>query len=172
MASHRPDRRSRERVPARHRAAGSDRRPENGSPAGPSGSPSRRPRRKIHPTAPHREAPLGGGVCQAGDMCGRYASSRKPEDLVEEFEVDAVRVEKPLAADYNVAPTKDVYAVMDRTSSDAPADTPAERRLTIVRWGLVPSWAKDISIGNRMINVRMETLEEKTEYIRSIERLH
>ena len=47
-------------------------------------------------------------------MCGRYASSRKPEDLVEEFEVVDNRVEQPLPADYNVAPTKEVYAVVER----------------------------------------------------------
>ena len=50
-------------------------------------------------------------------MCGRYASSRRPEDLIEEFEVVDARLEKPLDADYNVAPTKEVYAVMERRPS-------------------------------------------------------
>ena len=45
-------------------------------------------------------------------MCGRYASSRQPDDLIEEFEVVADRTPAPLAADYNVAPTKKVYAVV------------------------------------------------------------
>ena len=99
-------------------------------------------------------------------MCGRYASSRKPEDLVEEFEIDKV-TEQHLDADYNVAPTKDVYAVLERTPRDAPAKAPAERRLTVVRWGLVPSWAKDAKIGNRMINARMETLAEKPAFKRA-----
>jgi putative SOS response-associated peptidase YedK len=98
-------------------------------------------------------------------MCGRYASSRKPEDLVEEFEIDRA-TEKHLEADYNVAPTKDVYAVLERTPREAPDDTPPERRLTVVRWGLVPSWAKEASIGNRMINARMETLAEKPSFKR------
>ena len=53
-------------------------------------------------------------------MCGRYASSRKPEDLVEEFEVDANMVKESLQPDYNVAPTKDVYAVMDRSPARRP----------------------------------------------------
>ena len=44
-------------------------------------------------------------------MCGRYAASRSPDDLVEEFEA-AVHLEQALAADYNVAPTKPVYAVV------------------------------------------------------------
>ena len=50
-------------------------------------------------------------------MCGRYASCRKPEDLIEEFEVVDSRVEKPLEPDYNVAPTKEVYAVVERPPS-------------------------------------------------------
>ena len=101
-------------------------------------------------------------------MCGRYASSRKPEDLVEEFEVDRVVPDKPLAADYNVAPTKEVYAVMDRVPRDAPEGTPAERRLTTLTWGLVPSWAKDRKIGSRMINARLETLTEKPAFKRAV----
>lgn len=94
-------------------------------------------------------------------MCGRYASSRKPEDLVEEFEVDRVTAKQELPADYNVAPTKDVYAVLQRLPRDAPAEAAPERRLTTLRWGLVPSWAKDAGIGSRLINARAETLAEK-----------
>jgi putative SOS response-associated peptidase YedK len=101
-------------------------------------------------------------------MCGRYASSRKPEDLVEEFEVTRVDVARPLEPDYNVAPTKEVYAVFDRKSKQAPEDEPAERRLKVVKWGLVPSWAKDPSIGNRMINARVETLSEKPAFRRAL----
>ena len=93
-------------------------------------------------------------------MCGRYASSRKPEDLVEEFEVDRVDLAAPLEADYNVAPTKDVYAVFDRVSKRDP-EAGRVRRLASVRWGLVPSWAKDVGIGARMINARVETLADK-----------
>ncbi len=91
-------------------------------------------------------------------MCGRYASSRRPEDLVEEFEVADLRVSTPLAADYNVAPTKEVYAVVTRPPK---AEEAATRQLRVVRWGLVPFWAKDPSIGSRMINARMETVTEK-----------
>jgi putative SOS response-associated peptidase YedK len=98
-------------------------------------------------------------------MCGRYASSRKPEDLVEEFEVDRVDVVKPLAPDFNVAPTKDVYAVLDRPSRTEEGQV--QRRLRTVRWGLVPSWAKDASIGSRLINARMETLSEKPAFKRA-----
>jgi len=99
-------------------------------------------------------------------MCGRYASSRKPEDLVEEFEIDKVEVAEPLAADYNVAPTKQVYAVVERPTDREDPHGSAERQLRTVRWGLVPFWAKDPSIGSKMINARMETVHEKPAYRR------
>lgn len=99
-------------------------------------------------------------------MCGRYASSRRPEDLIEEFEVVESRVDKVLEPDYNVAPTKEVYAVVQRPPSRE-SDEPAVRQLRVLRWGLVPSWAKDPSIGNRMINARMETVAEKPAYKRA-----
>ena len=102
-------------------------------------------------------------------MCGRYASSRKPEDLIEEFEIRTSKVDEALAPDYNVAPTKPVYAVMERSPSprDAEVREPPERQLRVLTWGLVPSWAKDPSIGNRMINARMETVAEKPAYKRA-----
>ena len=61
-------------------------------------------------------------------MCGRYASSRDSDDLIEEFEVVESRIAAPLAADYNVAPTKEVYAIVERPpsrESDEPAAAPA-----------------------------------------------
>ena len=93
-------------------------------------------------------------------MCGRYASSRRPEDLVEEFEIDRSEVKESLAPDYNVAPTKEVYAVVERPPS-SDKERPPQRQLRVLTWGLVPSWAKDPSIGNKMINARMETVTEK-----------
>lgn len=99
-------------------------------------------------------------------MCGRYASSRRPEDLVEEFEIAEVRVDAPLAPDYNVAPTKPVYAVVERPPSQESAEPP-ERQLRVLTWGLVPSWAKDPRIGSRLINARMETVAEKPAYRRA-----
>ena len=118
-------------------------------------------------------------------MCGRYASSRQPEDLVEEFEIrplpdtgDLPRIEP----DFNVAPTKEVYAVVERPPrSEAagsegagegerdPAAEP-ERQLRVLTWGLVPFWAKDPAIGSRMINARMETVAEKPAFRRAFER--
>lgn len=105
-------------------------------------------------------------------MCGRYASSRRPEDLIEEFEVTDNRTPAPLEPDFNVAPTKRVYAVLERAQrpdegaegADAPATV--SRQLRTLTWGLIPSWAKDPKIGNRMINARMETVAEKPSYRR------
>lgn len=101
-------------------------------------------------------------------MCGRYASSRRPEDLLGEFEVVDDRVPAPLAPDYNVAPTKEVYAVLERPRRDEAEPAAARRQLRVVRWGLVPSWAKDPAIGSRMINARRETLAEKPAFRRAL----
>jgi putative SOS response-associated peptidase YedK len=90
-------------------------------------------------------------------MCGRYAASANPQELVEEFEVDEVFAGVP-GPDYNVAPTVEVPAVLERRAKDTGEVT---RRLTPLVWGLVPSWAKDRSIGSRLINARRETLAEK-----------
>ncbi len=105
-------------------------------------------------------------------MCGRYASSRQPEDLVEEFEIRAPDLPR-LEADYNVAPTKEVYAVVERPprrADDGEPEGEAERQLRVLTWGLVPFWAKDPKIGSRMINARMETVAEKPAYRRAFER--
>lgn len=85
--------------------------------------------------------------------------------LVEEFEV-ASPPEEVLAPDYNVAPTKKVYVVRDRRRDDREP----VRELDVARWGLVPSWAKDPSIGSRMINARMETVAEKPAFRRAFAR--
>ncbi|RYE81239.1 MAG: SOS response-associated peptidase [Myxococcales bacterium] len=100
-------------------------------------------------------------------MCGRYASSRQPEDLVEEFEITQAELPR-LEPDWNVAPTKDVYAVVQRPPSGT--EEPPERQLRAMTWGLVPFWAKDPSIGSRMINARMETVAEKPAFRRAFER--
>jgi putative SOS response-associated peptidase YedK len=113
-----------------------------------------------------------GPVPYPDGVCGRYASSRDPEDIVEEFEIHTAPPPR-LEPDYNVAPTKDVYAVVERPPRrDAPdqPDEPAERQLRVVTWGLVPSWAKDPKIGSRMINARMETVAEKPAFRRAFER--
>jgi putative SOS response-associated peptidase YedK len=107
-------------------------------------------------------------------MCGRFASARKRIELLEEFDVQRDRVGHDRDADYNVAPTKPVYAVLTRRrepteSAEASAADQAEpaRELRVVRWGLVPFWAKDPAIGSRMINARAETLAEKPAFRRA-----
>ncbi len=99
-------------------------------------------------------------------MCGRYASSRRPEDLIEEFEVAQSRVDTPLEPDYNVAPTKPVYAVLERPPS-RDSEEPAQRQLRVLTWGLLPSWAKDPRLASRLINARVETVTEKPAFRRA-----
>ncbi|MER5180448.1 SOS response-associated peptidase [Streptomyces sp. NPDC002896] len=99
-------------------------------------------------------------------MCGRYASSRRPEDLAGIFEIEKWEPKEALAPDYNVAPTKDVYAVLDRPLKDADSPRPV-RQLRTLTWGLVPSWAKSREGGARMINARAETVHEKPSYRRA-----
>lgn len=80
---------------------------------------------------------------------------------MEEFEVDRVKVPEALAPDYNVAPTKPVYAVVQRPPREGEEPQPSARQLRVVSWGLVPFWAKDPKIGSRLINARMETVDTK-----------
>jgi putative SOS response-associated peptidase YedK len=87
-------------------------------------------------------------------MCGRFVSARKRLELLEEFAVERDRVAADRGPDYNVAPTKRVYAVLN-------AREDGKRELRQVRWGLVPSWARDTSAGARMINARAETVAVK-----------
>jgi putative SOS response-associated peptidase YedK len=161
-------------------------------------------------------------------MCGRFASARKRQELLEEFGVQRDRVAEPLRPDYNVAPTKPVYAVVTRRPEDAAKEHGAGpdaagpdahgadahepdahgadahepdaagpdaagqrgaedagardqgaaetagpegvRELRVVRWGLVPFWAKDISIGSRLINARAETVASKPAFRRAFAR--
>jgi putative SOS response-associated peptidase YedK len=111
-------------------------------------------------------------------MCGRYASARKRIELLEEFSAQTDDAATELAPDYNIAPTKPVYAVLTRQPDDrdGPGDAvarardsavPAARQLRVLRWGLVPFWAKDVKIGSRMINARAETVAEKPAFRRA-----
>ena len=88
-------------------------------------------------------------------MCGRYAASKDVAHLMEEFEV-ARPPDETLPEDFNVAPSKQVYMVVDRQTDDG-----IQRQLRTAKWGLVPSWAKDARGGARMINARAETVAEK-----------
>jgi putative SOS response-associated peptidase YedK len=89
-------------------------------------------------------------------MCGRYTLTVPVEILAEEFGVTGPLPEVPPS--YNIAPTQEVAAVL--------ADD-GERRLEMLRWGLIPSWADDPGIGSRMINARSETVPEKPSFRRA-----
>jgi putative SOS response-associated peptidase YedK len=110
-------------------------------------------------------------------MCGRFVSSNTPDRIASYFgasfdtdpEATAAASSEPpseppsgprsgprsasLGENYNVAPTNDIYAVV--------ADADAHPVVRAFHWGLVPSWAKDVKIGSKMINARAETLAEK-----------
>jgi putative SOS response-associated peptidase YedK len=96
-------------------------------------------------------------------MCGRFVSARKRLELLEEFAVTRDAVPADRDPDYNVAPTKRIYTVLERKDERAPEDPP-ERELRLVRWGLVPTWAKDTKGGARLINARAETVAVKPSF--------
>lgn len=86
-------------------------------------------------------------------VCGRFVSSSPPEVIADYFDVDTAGEMAPGSQPrFNVAPTTDVFVVYTEGGL---------RRLDAFHWGLVPSWAKDLSVGNRMINARSETVSEK-----------
>lgn len=83
-------------------------------------------------------------------MCGRFVGYRKLGDYQDKFRIELFEVDpKP---NYNVAPTQMIPAVIRR------GDTNILREF---KWGLVPFWADDPAIGNRMINARSETVDAK-----------
>jgi putative SOS response-associated peptidase YedK len=86
--------------------------------------------------------------------------------LAQLFHVDQWPVAEALAPSWNVAPTDDVWAVLERTPRDG-GDAAPLRELRPLRWGLVPSWAKEPKIGSRMINARVETVHEKPAFRRA-----
>lgn len=89
---------------------------------------------------------------------------------MEEFEIRTPNLPH-LEPDWNVAPTKEVYGVVERPlGGDQAPDGDCERQLRVLTWGLVPFWAKDPSVGTRMINARMETVAQKPAYRRAFEK--
>ncbi|HXU34329.1 MAG TPA: SOS response-associated peptidase, partial [Thermoanaerobaculia bacterium] len=93
-------------------------------------------------------------------MCGRYTLTTPPELIADLFEIEGVPTFAPR---WNVAPTQEAAVVR----VPAPGE---KRRLDFLRWGLVPAWAEDPSIGNRMINARAETAAEKPSFKRSLQK--
>ena len=91
-------------------------------------------------------------------MCGRYSLIADLGELARRFEFDGDWDD--FERRYNIAPTQDVLTVVGGES----------RRGGYMRWGLIPSWAKDKSIGNRMINARAETVGEKPSFRNALRR--
>ncbi len=85
-------------------------------------------------------------------MCGRFTLTLDPGDLQDELNFDISSV--VLTPRYNIAPSQPVAAVCDGGT----------RKVELFQWGLVPSWAKDPSIGYKMINARSETISEKPSF--------
>lgn len=90
-------------------------------------------------------------------MCGRFLSLTDLDDLVDHLRVDEVATE-PLPPRYNVAPSMEIYATIDRDGS---------RRLGRLRWGFLPSWARSRRGGRQPINARIETLATSRMFARS-----
>jgi len=96
-------------------------------------------------------------------MCGRVDIHTPPAELARALEAQlAAGVDSDGRPSWNVAPTRSVPALVD--------DNNHRRVLDLFRWGLVPHWAKDPSIGNRLINARAETAATKPAYRQAIQR--
>ncbi len=86
-------------------------------------------------------------------MCGRFTLQAPLSDLAAEFDVSDPSID--FDASYNIAPSQAVLAVLNEDDAN---------RFRLLRWGLIPHWAKDPAIGNRMINARAETITEKPSF--------
>lgn len=117
-------------------------------------------------------------------MCGRYAATADPDELIEAFEVEVdataetsrnvlVNPQSPPAGtpDFNMAPSKMAPVVLTRKPRGAVGKqtegADPVRQLRLLTWGLVPSWAKDPKVGMRMINARAESLLDKPAFARA-----
>ena len=80
-------------------------------------------------------------------MCGRYTQTSTPDAIAQHFHLDAPPLFKPR---YNIAPSQHVATI--RLNAET-----AKRECVELRWGLIPSWAKDPKIGNQCINAKAET---------------
>ena len=92
-------------------------------------------------------------------MCGRFALFASPELTAEYF---ALAEAPSLAAHYNVTPGQDIAAVR--------VDRAGARRLHALRWGLVPFWAKDLGLGRRLINARLDSIADKPAFREALTR--
>lgn len=85
-------------------------------------------------------------------MCGRFALSATTKDI--EKLLPALKSNEELKPRYNIAPTQPIAAILNTSPNE----------ISFIRWGLIPFWAKNKSIGNKLINARAETLLEKPSF--------
>lgn len=99
-------------------------------------------------------------------MCGRFALSMRPEDLLDAFEITTTYTGPILPADWNITPTREIYAVRDNREG--------ERELATLSWGLIAPWADNRSDALRSqsqaINARSESVHEKPTFRRAFTR--
>ena len=88
-------------------------------------------------------------------MCGRFTLFSTYETIIQRFRIESAIDEADYQTSYNIAPSQQVAAVINDGSKN---------RLGYLRWGFIPSWAKDESVGYKMINARAETLSEKRSF--------
>lgn len=86
-------------------------------------------------------------------MCGRFSLFARPEELIKRFGLDAFTFD--FQPSYNIAPGQLIPAILA---------SQGERRMGQLRWGLIPSWAKEESVGYKMINAKSETIQQKTSF--------
>jgi putative SOS response-associated peptidase YedK len=92
-------------------------------------------------------------------VCGRITNTRGKSDEIQQKLAARLGVEQPAGdsgfSRFNIAPTQEILAVVEDREG---------RRMELLRWGLVPRWAKDLKVGYKMINARAETLEQRPSY--------
>ena len=93
-------------------------------------------------------------------MCGRFTLFEPDKVLSKEFGVSSI---PPLSSRYNIAPSQPGVAVRTVAAGSG-------REFALLRWGLIPSWSKDPAIGNRLINARAETAQEKPSFRNAFKR--
>ena len=92
-------------------------------------------------------------------MCGRYSLSKPIKTLKDHFR--AIAAEMDHNERYNIAPSQSVPVVIAGEQ---------QSEIHAMRWGLIPSWAKDPALGNRLINARAETVHEKSSFKSSLKK--
>ena len=94
-------------------------------------------------------------------MCGRYALSKLPAELIEEFEIHTGKTLPTLPADWNIAPTKPIYIIRQAAGTEMKL----KRELSIASWGLIAPWSKNevdaVKSQSIAINARTESVDEK-----------